>query len=169
MTHFITQSWLTKNGIFNENIDSKLYMPLVPSVAKSFLPKLIGTHFYNDLLTKYNAQTLTSDEEIVVASLQWSIAWRLKADAVIETSLQLTNKGLQLQSDDNSEAASLQQMGERTSKLIQKASSEEMYLTEYLKDNKDLYPEFTSNDNSDSSIKRCMTSFGSEGTGFYII
>lgn len=63
---------------------------------------ILGTTFYNDLLTKYNAQTLDPDEEDLVAFIQPIIAWRAAEDAVFGLSLQLKNKGLQNQFGDNS-------------------------------------------------------------------
>jgi hypothetical protein len=65
---------------------------------------ILGTTFYNDLLTKYNAQTLSPDEEDLVAFIQPIIAWRAAEDAVFGLSLQLKNKGLQTQFGDNSSA-----------------------------------------------------------------
>ncbi len=63
---------------------------------------ILGTTFYNDLLTKYNNQTLDPDEETLVTFIQPIIAWRAAEDAVFGLSLQLKNKGLQTQFGDNS-------------------------------------------------------------------
>lgn len=169
---FVTENYLKTQGYFNKNIDTQLYMNLIEGVAKSFLPSQIGTHFFDDLLTKYNAQTLSSDEQIVVSLMQKAISNRLKAEVVIEATLQLTNKGIQFQDSDNSTSVGIKEIGLRTDGLLSRAMQYESEIADWLTNNKDLYPEFTSADNKDSRIKNACCNGGSnynEGQSFLII
>jgi len=170
--YFITENFLKGNGIISSNVDSTDYTGLIQGVSKSFIKKQIGSYFFNDLLTKYNTQALSPDEEILVEKMQFAIAWRLKSEATIELTFQLKNKGIQVQSDDNSEGIDLPTATFLMDRNLQKAILEEAELREYLVENKDLYPVFLSKENKDSIIKGtyCKGRVDySEGQGFMII
>jgi hypothetical protein len=114
---------------------------------------ILGTVFYDDLLTKYNAQTLDPDEEILVAFIQPVIAWRSAEDAVFGLTYQLKNKGLQTQFGDNSSSVSRSEVAFGMEHYAQKASFFEMRLIKYLVKNKSLYPIFTSTENRDTDLR----------------
>ena len=153
MQYFVTSQYLTTHGIITSNVDTTDFAPLVQNAAKAFIKKQIGTLFFNDLLTKYNSQTLSSDEEKVVEIMQFAIAWRTSAEAGVTLTYQLKNKGYQTQSDDNSEAVEDKVVWQLYNHYIQKAFVFENELKEWLVANKDLYSVFISTANNDSTIK----------------
>jgi hypothetical protein len=104
MLYFITETYLKNNTPITANVDVNNVTPYLATQAQLRIMPILGTTFYNDLLTKYNAQTLSPDEEDLVAFIQPIIAWRAAEDAVFGLSLQLKNKGLQTQFGDNSSA-----------------------------------------------------------------
>jgi len=171
MVYFITENFLKGNGIISANVDAKDYTGLIQGVAKSFIKKQIGSYFFNDLLTKYNNQTLSSDEQLLVEKMQFAIAWRLKSEATIELTYQLKNKGIQVQNDDNAESIDLKTATFLMDRALQKAILEEAELKEFLIANKDLYPVYLSQDNKDSIIKNnCSRGVDySEGQGIMFI
>lgn len=173
MIYFVTENYLKTVGIITSNVDVTDFSPLVQFASKAFVKKLIGTYFFNDLLTKYNDQTLSSDEEEVVERMQYAIAWRTCAQAVLTLTYQLKNKGLQKQNDDNAEAVELNEATFMYDNYIQQAKLFEYELAEFLKANKDNYPVFMDKLNKDSSIKdSCCKDRGSEfqeGVGIMII
>jgi len=61
---FITEEWIKANTPLTQNIDAKDISVWTAVNAENWVRKIIGTHFFNDLLTKYNAQTLSSNEII---------------------------------------------------------------------------------------------------------
>jgi len=152
--YFVTEQFLKTNGIITPNVDAGKITPLIQFAAKSYVKSLIGTLFFNDLLDKYNAQTLSVDEETLVAKMQFAICFRACAQAVITLSYTLANKGIQKQSDDNSTFADLAEVKYMYENYIHQAKLYEDEMTQYLKDNKDLYPVYLSVDNKDSIIKR---------------
>ncbi len=89
----------------------------------------------------------------MVSNIKPAVAWRTASEAVISTSYQITQKGVQKQSSDNSEAADATEIGMVQGMYIQKAEFYESFLVSWLKDNKDLFPNFTSTLNKDSLIK----------------
>ena len=78
MQYFVTENWLKTNGVITANVDATDFSPLVQFAAKAFIKKQIGSYFFEDLLTKYNAQTLSLVEQSVVEKMQWG---RVSGDA----------------------------------------------------------------------------------------
>lgn len=160
---FITQNYLVSNGFINANVDVNIYKSLVEFSAKAFIQPMIGTHFFNDLLTKYNAKTLSTDEDTIVKIIQKCIAFRVKAQTAVDSSFQLTNKGIVRQSDDNATAADKSEVAWIYDHNISHVILFQAELTKYLEDNKDLFPEFISSSNDDSSIKKSCSSNDNNG------
>jgi len=171
--YFITENYLRANGIIGANVDVNDYKATTEFSAKAFIKPMLGTHFFNDLFIKYNAQTLSTDEETLVEAMQKCIAFRIKAQAVLELSYQLTNKGLMRQSDDNATSADKGEVAWLYDHYISHVKMFEIDLKNYLIDNKDLYPEFMSALNTDSNIKISCCKNGkddfNEGVGFLFI
>lgn len=170
--YFTSENYLKQMGVITANVDATDFMPLVEFAARAFVQKQIGSYFFNDLLTKYNAQTLSADEITLVEYMQMAIAWRAVAHAGITLTYQLKNKGYQKQNGDNSESVELKEAQFMFNHYIQQAILFEAELKEYLSTNKDLYPNFLSTDNKDSSIKNACCSGNNnynEGVGFLLI
>jgi hypothetical protein len=153
--YFVTENYLKVNTPITANVNITEVLPLVKGAADMWTQSTLGTYFYNDLLVKYNDQTLNPDEETLVALMQPSIAWRAAADAVIELSFQLKNKGIQTQSGDNSAAAESKMVQFMNRHYAQKAEFYEQKMWEYLVKNRNLYPEFISPLNHNST---CLNS-----------
>ena len=164
MVYFVSENYLKTIGIITDNVDVTDFSPLVQFASKAFVKRQIGSYFFDDLLTKYNAQTLSADEELVVERMQLAIAWRACANAGITLTYQLKNKGYQKQSDDNSESVELNEATFMYSHYIQQALYFETELATFLNDNKDDYANYISVINKDSTIKK--NSCGGDGSGF---
>lgn len=157
MIYFITENWLKTNTPVTANIDAVKIFPFVQSQADMRIQPLLGTYFYKDLLTKYNAQTLNANEQLLVEKIQPAIAWRAVEDCVISISYALKNKGIQQQSGDYSQPVTFQEIAYIQNVYSQKAVFYENRVIVWLKENKDLYPNFTSSLNTDSDIKPIKT------------
>ena len=153
MLYFITETYLKTNTPITANVDVTDVTPYIATQAQLRVMPILGTVFYDDLLEKYNAQTLDPDEEILVAFIQPVIAWRSAEDAVFGLTYQLKNKGLQTQFGDNSSSVSRSEVAFGMEHYAQKASFFEMRLIKYLVKNKALYPIFTSTENRDTDLR----------------
>lgn len=162
--YFVTENYIKVNTPITANVNITEVLPLIKGAADMWTQSTLGTYFYNYLLEHYNAQDLTSVEETLVALIQPSVAWRAAADAVIELSFQLKNKGIQTQSGDfsaNGESKMVQFMNRHYS---QKAEFYEQKMWEYLIKNKSLYPQFTDPLNNNSACLNYCN--GREGSKF---
>lgn len=155
MIFFVTELWLKDNTPITHNVDVTDVTPWIKTSAELWIQPILGTYFYNDLLTKFNAQTLNSSEIDLVNIIKPAIAWRSAADAVYGLSRQLKNKGLQSQSGDFSNSVELNEIQFGMAHYNQKAEFYENLIKTYLCDstNSALFPNFTSTNNKDSLIK----------------
>ena len=171
--YFVTERFLKLNGMITSNVDVTDFTPLVQYAAKAFVKKQIGSYFFEDLLTKYNNQTLSSDETTMVEKMQWAISWRATSEAVLSLSYQLKNKGIQKQSDDNSESVEMKEIAFVYDNYIEKAGYFEKEMKDYLIANKLLFPNYLSELNKDSIIKNdeynARGNSFNEGVGLIII
>lgn len=149
MIHFVTDTYLKNNTPITKNVSSVELMVYIEPASMSWMRFILGGYFYDYLLAKYNAQTLTTNEEILVAKMQPAIAWRASYDCVIGLTYQLKNKGLQKQNGDNSESVELTEAQFVARHYEQKAELFESIVRSYLKSNKDLFPTYTSKENND--------------------
>jgi hypothetical protein len=153
MKYFIGETYLKVITATNPNIKVENIVPFTLTASEMWLRPILGLYFYEYLLAAYNNQTLTSDEQTLVGYIKPIIAWRAASEAVISTSYQITAKGVQKQSSDNSESAEFNEISMVQGMYIQKAEFYESFLVKWLKENKDLFPNFTSSLNKDSLVK----------------
>lgn len=153
MIYFVSERFLKLYGMITDNVDVTDFAPLIQFASKAFIKKQIGSYFFNDLLAKYNAQTLNDDEKSLVEIMQFAIAWRATAEAGMSLTYQLKNKGYQKQSEENSEAVELSEASFMYNQYIQKAVYFEAEMKQFLIDNKNLFPVYLDKLNKDSMIK----------------
>ena len=153
MIYFITENYIKIKTPITRNVDVNEVTPFVESVANRRIQPICGSHFYNDLLTKYNAQTLNANETTLVELIRPCVAWYAAAEACLSLSYQLKNKGIQKQNGDFSEAVSKDEILLMYDHYQSDAAFYEQRIRQYLKDNGDLFTEYTSTDNTDSDMK----------------
>lgn len=153
MIYFVTESYIKSKTPITQNVDVNEITPFIATVSDMRIQPILGTYFYNDILTKYNAQTLTADETTLVSKIQPCIAWYAAADAVFALTYQLKNKGLQKQNGDYSESVTAEEVADGIEYYQAKANFYEQRLRVWLKENKALFTNFTSSDNTDSDMK----------------
>lgn len=153
MIYFITENYLKTITAITKNIDTSDIMPFVATQSDMRIQPILGSYFYDYLLVKYNAQTLSADETDLVEKIQPAIAWRSAEDCAITLSYQLKNKGVQQQYGDYSNAVSQGEVAFISDHYGQKAKFYENRLRWWLLENKALFAEFISTDNTDSDLK----------------
>lgn len=169
MTYFVTETYLKNNTAISSNCDVKYILPFLQTNADMWVQPILGTYFYKDILTKYNAQTLTPDEEELVEYIRPVIAWRSGSDAIYSLSRKVTNKGIVRQDGEFSQSVELQEIGYGMKHYTQKAEFYTNRLINYLRNNKDLFPAFTSKQNKDSDIAPNTSKEDTYGSTFMFI
>lgn len=153
MIYFVTETYLKNNTPITKNVDVKDVTPYIRPASDMRVQSILGSYFYEYLLTQYNAQNLSNDEETLVEKIQPVVAWRAAENAAFGLSYQLKNKGVQTQFGDYSQNVTQSEIAFVMDHYGQMAAFFEKRLTNYLLENKDLFAEFTSALNKDSDIK----------------
>jgi hypothetical protein len=153
MIYFVTENYLKTQTPITANIDVNNIVPFIKTQSDMRIMPILGTYFYNYILTAYNNQTLTVDEEELVTYIQPAIAWRSAEDAAFGLSYQLKNKGIQTQNGDYSNNVNQSEVNFVQDHYAQKASFYESRLWKYLDTNRDLFANFISQLNRDSDIR----------------
>lgn len=125
MIYFVTETYLKTNTPITKNVDVTDVMPYVATQARLKIAPILGKYFYDDILTKYNAQTLSADETTLVEYIQPVIAWYSAQDAAFGLSYQLKNKGVQVQFGDYSTNVSQNEIAFTMAHYGQKAAAYE--------------------------------------------
>ena len=171
MLYFITETYLKVNTPITANVDVTDVTPYIATQAALRVQPILGTTFYNYLLTQYNATALNPDEINLVEFIQPVIAWRSAEDAIFGLTYQLKNKGLQTQSGDYSASVSRNEVAFGMEHYAQKASFFEQRLIRWLLTNKNLFPLFISTTNMDTDLRpmfnncSCITQWQTTCTG----
>ena len=152
MIYFVTEKFLKDRTQIADNVDIKRVSPCVETVSDIRIQPLLGEYFYNDLLTKYNAETLNANETTLVKMMQRAIAWYAAGEAVYSVSRPISNKGIQQQDGENSSAVDLEELAFGMDHFKQKGLHYVRRITSYLKKNAVLFPVFTDDLNKDSDL-----------------
>lgn len=147
IVYFITENYIKTRTQLSQNIDYADIAPNIAVAALDYVRPILGKAFFDDLLTKYNAQTLNSNEEEVVEIIQKVVAFRAADITAPFISFALKNKGVQSQSGDFSGSESIQVVNYIRNELQTHAYVNEKELKAYLKENKDNFPIYTSPSN----------------------
>jgi hypothetical protein len=153
MLYFITETYLKVNTPITANVDVTDVTPYIATQAALRIQPILGTTFYNYLLTQYNNTALNPNEILLVEFIQPVIAWRSAEDAVFGLTYQLKNKGLQTQSGDYSASVSRNEVAFGMEHYAQKASFFEQRLIRWLLTNRALFPQFISTTNQDTDLR----------------
>lgn len=87
------------------NLNSQSLLPNFNAVEEKYLTPLIGDALYDSLQTKYNANTLTSDELILVKHIRLVIGSYAFLDETAATHVFLTDQGVRVNSTGNMQKA----------------------------------------------------------------
>ena len=153
MIYFVTENYLKVNTPITANVDVTDVFPYVKPASDMRVQAILGSYFYAYLLAAYNAQTLNGDETTLVEKIQPVVAWRAAEQAAFGLTYQLKNKGIQTQFGDYSNNVSQSETAFVMDHYGQMAAFYEKRLTNYLLENKSLFPQFISDLNKDSDIK----------------
>lgn len=159
MVYFITESYLKTYTGYNNNIDMHKVEYLIQLCYEINVVELLGYHFSGWLLDKHQSvrdgnDTYTTVEERFVGYLQGFMSWYVNYDSVIELSDQLQNKGSLRQTGDFQIPSSESSTYYKSNKYKKNYESYKRIMSDFLCKNKEHFPEFISDQNDDSLIKK---------------
>lgn len=152
MIYFLTNKRLTDFTTVLGGVDIKLFAPLIPTIADQWIKPRTGSYFFDSLLSKYNNQSLNPTEATLVGLIQNSLMWRTASELALTSTSQLTNKGLQEQSGNNSSPSNVTRTGMIMKHYEKKAEFYEARIVHFIWSNRKQLPDFTSKLNMDCDV-----------------
>lgn len=163
---FIGEQYLRDLTPISNNLDIELVKPQIEYYEDAYLKDILGDSLYNDLVTKYNAQTLSSIEDTLMLIIKKAVAYGSAQLSMPFINTQVRAKGLMninaenaTQSEIERERLLRQELRDRTNyyetrvrKFLQTNSSS-FPLYEY--DNDDINPSSEINYECDIYIESC--------------
>jgi len=145
---FVNEAYVKTATTVSANVDAKSIYPHLAPASDMFIKKILkqsdGSNWYYEyLLSAYTTQTLTTDEITLVSYIRPALAWRVATMASSALFSQITNKGPQLQSGDNSSSVDNSALYYLVNSLEKNAEFYAQELVEYLRLNYSLYPLYT--------------------------
>lgn len=147
MIYFVTETFLKSKTHITQNVDAKDLAPYIPMSVKTYVQPILGYRFTEDLLAKYNAGTLSVDEEELVEFIQFVTAFYAAYDAIPNLTFRVSNKGIQSQFGDYSGSEGVATVEYIRNNVMKFAKVHESNMRAFLELNKDNYPLYTDTTN----------------------
>lgn len=147
MIYFVTEQFIKNNTHITQNVDAEDLGPYIHISAITYVQPILGYTFFNDILNKYNNNTLNSDEQELVEFIQYVVAFYAAYEAVPNITFRISNKGIQSQNGQFSNNETLEVLDYIRRNIVKFAKMKEDELREYLYENEDNFPLYKSDSN----------------------
>ena len=151
---FISEEKIKQDSIFNDNIDSKYIRSLIDECQDIYILPILGSALYIDLQDKIIAETLTSNDTLLLTSyVVPCLKGYIKAEAPYELLYKFTNKNVGVKNSEFSTPISASDLKDITQHYKNKAEYYGQKLKLFLKANFTLYPKYYEYGNSIDSVQ----------------
>jgi hypothetical protein len=140
MIYFIDESFLRKKVQPIQNVDGADLGPFVSIAIKTYIQKILGYNFLEDLLVKFNDGNTNADEDKLIDFIKDAGAFYTLYEAVPFISFRISNKGVITQSGEFSQGNGVETVEYIRAKVLSLAKRYEDELRKFLDDNKKKYP-----------------------------
>lgn len=131
-TSFVSNDYLKSFTPISYNVDINEILPHLEMAELLWTRELIGKELYDDLKTKFIAQTLNADEIVLVSLLKQHISYRSLYEALPFLHIKIRNKGTMKLTGENEIPSEMNEMKYLRSEISNKAEYFEKRVTEYL-------------------------------------
>lgn len=146
-TYLISENYIKENSPVTANLNMKDLFPHIRAAQELFLQNIMGSQFYDDILEKYENQTLTPDETVLVSDfIKPAVLWRTIDLALPWLQLNLRAKGVLVNTDDNANPASTFDLKYLKNEASNRAEFHENLLVKYLCKNTSTFPLYNTQD-----------------------
>ena len=149
---FVSEAYLKSFTPISQNIDVSEITPHLEITELIWTREILGKNLYDDLRTKFIAQTLSADEITLIALVKNHISYRAAAEAIPFLSTKIRNKGVMELNGDNEQPASLKKVQWLQDELKNKAEYFETRVIDYLCLHSGKFPLYNSADTESGII-----------------
>lgn len=159
---FVSEDYLKSTLPISKNLDISEVLPFLEDAELLNIREIIGKPLYDDIKSKYIAQTLSDDEIIMVSLIKKAITWRASEQSLPFLNVKIKAKGPVKMKGEWEEAASLSDVKYLREELRNKADYYEERLLEYICRNSSKFPLYSSSDTETNIIPQQETRFDSD-------
>lgn len=149
---FVSENFLKQFTPLSNNIDVQEIIPHLHVVELINVREVVGKLLYDDIKAKYIAQTLSSDEIVLVEYIKNLVAYKAASEALPFMSIKITPKGATKLSGENSQPATVKEIEWLQGSLKSKAEYFAQRLVDYLCLNPEKFPLFRDADNESGIV-----------------
>lgn len=149
MILLLSEEYIKSNAIATEAIDYRVYKPHILANQDLYLDELLGVAFKDNLLTKYENQTLTPFEQQLMVYIKQMLIRRVEASVTDFLTYRLRSKGVQTSNSQDTNTATDTQVQYSAKLLNEYGDKYYQYACKYLNDNKTEFPLYTNESCSD--------------------
>jgi hypothetical protein len=149
--NYITEVDLKDNTSISKNVDTNLLVPYIRSAEAMYVIDILGVALNTELKNQITGGTLSEvNKSLIDFYIKPASSWATFLSAVPFIAFKTTSKGVLRQNSDNSEVPPIQDLNWFKQAIKDNMSFYRNELLNYLENNKDKYPNYRPNNNSNS-------------------
>jgi hypothetical protein len=142
---FITTKYIKDNTPALGYINDDELRTFIRPAQDQYIERVLGSNLYKALITSVIGNTVSTDEDVLLRQyIQPSLQYWTIYEYVLWSNYKLTNKSVSLQNSDNSNPAEFNQVIALKNNIRDWAEFYTERISNFLKDNPNLYPEYYS-------------------------
>jgi hypothetical protein len=138
--YFVTENFIKTRTPISNNVDVSDIAPNIRTAAIEYIRPILGKNFFDDLVEKYNLQTLSANEEELVEIIQMIVAYRATDLTIPFVTFRLANKGIVKLNENIDDKEVLNIVNYIRNEIKKFAHIKENELKKFLDLNKENYP-----------------------------
>jgi sulfur relay (sulfurtransferase) DsrC/TusE family protein len=142
MIYYITEQFLKNKTPITQNVDAKDLAPFMEMTVRTYIQPILGYNFNNELLEKFNDETLSVIETELVEFIQFVVAFYATYDAIPSLTFRISNKGIQSQFGDYQNSEGVATVEYLRNNMLKFARVHESNLRAFLDLNKAQFPTY---------------------------
>jgi sulfur relay (sulfurtransferase) DsrC/TusE family protein len=142
MIYYITEQFLKNKTPITQNVDAKDLAPFMEMTVRTYIQPILGYNFNNELLEKFNDETLSVIETELVEFIQFVVAFYATYDAIPSLTFRISNKGIQSQFGDYQNSEGVATVEYLRNNMLKFARVHESNLRAFLDLNKAEFPTY---------------------------
>ena len=157
---FVTSQYIRDNSVINDNVDSELITPWISKAQDKYIEPIMGTALMNRVKASITAGTVSGDTKILLDDhIQKTLREWVIYEALPFLNYKITNKAVSKKDSENSTASDLDEVSYLRGNVRDTAEYYSQRLTNYLKANTDIFPEYLNPGDDCDTIRPNNTSY----------
>lgn len=136
MILFLTPKEIAATTMVGGNVERDKYTPCIENIQKTVIEPMLGTLLYDKIISDLENDTLTGDYLILFNDYIKPITKNFSvAEYALISTLNWTNKGIQVQNSENTNSASKERLNDVASLYKSTAQSDVIRFEKWIKEN----------------------------------